>query len=454
VAISGDTAVIGAPGDDENGIDSGTAYVYLRSGTSWSLQQKLPVSDAEAPDWFGSSVAISGDTALVGAPFDDDAGSGAGSVYIYVRSGTTWSLEEKLLAPGNLWQLELPAADNFGCSVALDGTAALIGAKDFTDYGTGAFVGTAYLYVRDPCSDDWKTSDQLLANPASDRTAGDNFGYSVALQGTAAVVGAKDFDVSGTLNTGAAFAFTLHAADADADGLPDVHDNCPQTHQEDPQICNQPDQDGDGVGDVCDNCPSIYNPPPFAGLGFQEQLDWDSDDFGNECDCPEIELAPFDDSIHPGAPEICDWTDNDCDGGIDEVAGSALTRPTLPTTRVRVRRSSWFEGLANGTSISRLTEMWTDWTRRSSAPPHSAGTICRSSHPSSVEPTASGMALRSKPVVCQTALAPTSSQTSAWATVVRPHAQAPNASASSVRNLPRLAVCSPSCVSTSHQASV
>ena len=82
---------MGSYRDDDGGTDSGSAYVFVRSGTTWSEQAKLIASDAAVLDWFGSEVALSGDTALVGAMWDDDAGTESGSAYVFVRSGTTWS---------------------------------------------------------------------------------------------------------------------------------------------------------------------------------------------------------------------------------------------------------------------------------------------------------------------------------------------------------------------------
>ena len=83
VSISGDTALVGAYGDDDAGSRSGSAYIFTRSGSSWTQQAKLTASDAAANDWFGYSVSISGDTALVGAYRDDDGGSRSGSAYIF-----------------------------------------------------------------------------------------------------------------------------------------------------------------------------------------------------------------------------------------------------------------------------------------------------------------------------------------------------------------------------------
>ena len=100
MAISADTVVVGAVTDSTpGGAQSGSAYVFVRSGQTWSEQQKLVASDAAADDLFGVSVSVSGDTAVVGAYADDvPGGMNAGSAYVFVRSGTTWSQQQKLLA--------------------------------------------------------------------------------------------------------------------------------------------------------------------------------------------------------------------------------------------------------------------------------------------------------------------------------------------------------------------
>ena len=92
VAIAGDTIVVGAWLDDVNGItDSGSAYVFTRTGTTWTEQAKLTASDGAANDQFGRSVAIAGDTIVVGALEDDDNGTDSGSAYVFTRTGTTWT---------------------------------------------------------------------------------------------------------------------------------------------------------------------------------------------------------------------------------------------------------------------------------------------------------------------------------------------------------------------------
>jgi prepilin-type N-terminal cleavage/methylation domain-containing protein len=138
VAISGDTAVIGARGDDDAGSASGSAYIFTRSGSSWTQQAKLTASDAAASDNFGWSVAVAGDTAVIAAPRDDSSGIDSGSAYIFTRSGSTWTEQAELTASDGA------ADDRFGDSVAIfDGTV-VIGAVSDDDAGISS--GSAYLF--------------------------------------------------------------------------------------------------------------------------------------------------------------------------------------------------------------------------------------------------------------------------------------------------------------------
>ena len=96
VEIDGDTAIVGAQNDDDDGTDSGSAYIFIRSGATWIQQAKLTALDAAATDRFGTSVSIYGDTAIVGA--DQRSGNGRGAVYVFIRSGTVWTQQAKLTA--------------------------------------------------------------------------------------------------------------------------------------------------------------------------------------------------------------------------------------------------------------------------------------------------------------------------------------------------------------------
>ena len=160
MALSGDTALVGACEQDRRRQDhAGAAYVFTRSGTSWSQQAELTASDAAANDNFGSSVALSGDTALVGA-YDKTVGGkrGAGAAYVFTRSGTSWSQQAELTAS------DAAAGDWFGNSVALSGDTALVGAYGKTVGGQNS-AGAAYVFTRSGTS--WSQQAELSAADAA-----------------------------------------------------------------------------------------------------------------------------------------------------------------------------------------------------------------------------------------------------------------------------------------------
>lgn len=193
VSIDGGTALIGAPGEDNTGIDSGSAYVFVRSGSGWSQQAKLTASDSFSGDNFGESVSVDGNTAVIGAFNDDDNGSSSGSAYVFVRNGSIWSQQTKLIAD------DAATADQFGISVSVDGTTALVGAD--RDDDNGASSGSAYVFVRSGSV--WSQQAKLAA---SDAAAVDTFGASVSLKGDTALIGAYLNDDDGS-NSGSAYVF-------------------------------------------------------------------------------------------------------------------------------------------------------------------------------------------------------------------------------------------------------
>lgn len=209
VALSGNTAVVGAREDNHSGgTDAGSAYVFVRSGTSWTQQAKLTASDAATDDWFGVSVALSGDTAVVGTIGDDHSGgTNAASAYVFARSGTSWSEQAKLTAS------DAATDDGFGCSVALLGDTAVVGARGDSHAG-GAIAGSAYVFVRSGTS--WTQQAKITA---SDAAQYDVFGESVALSDDTAVVGADYDDHATVTNAGAAYVFTLDPDSGDPPGL-------------------------------------------------------------------------------------------------------------------------------------------------------------------------------------------------------------------------------------------
>jgi hypothetical protein len=198
VALDGNTAIVGAYLDDiGTNANQGSAYVFTRSGTSWRQQAQLTAGDGTANDYFGTSVAVSGDTAVVGA-YDDTVGAnaGQGSAYVFTRSGTSWSQQAQLTAGDGA------ANDNFGYSVALDGNTAVVGAYADT-VGANTYQGSAYVFTRSGTS--WSQQAKLTAG---DGAALDYFGISVAVSGDTAVVGAYVDDVGANTDQGSAYVFT------------------------------------------------------------------------------------------------------------------------------------------------------------------------------------------------------------------------------------------------------
>ncbi|MGB0386405.1 MAG: BACON domain-containing protein [Ardenticatenaceae bacterium] len=240
VSLSGEWALVGAPKDDDNGVDSGAAYVYRWNGSSWQEEAKLIASDGAERDLFGNAVSLSGEVALVGS--SPDYSKSAGAAYIFRFDGSTWQEEAKLTASdgqigdgfgqsvsvsgsvalvaapldengsssgsvyifrkssdGNSWQEERkltfedgPGLDWLGDSVSIDGDVALIGASR---------SDSVYVYRWD--GNEWQLEEKLLAKDAS---TGDYFGRSVSLSGDVALIGAP-YDDDLAANAGSAYLF-------------------------------------------------------------------------------------------------------------------------------------------------------------------------------------------------------------------------------------------------------
>ena len=193
VAISGDRALIGAYSDADNGLFSGSAYIFTRSGDSWTQQTKLLPADGEAEDKFGRSVSVEEDYAVVCALLSDDDGPESGSVYIFKQDNNTWTQQAKLTAS------DAKTDDRFGRSVSIAGNYLVIGAVLADDNGESS--GKGYIFMR--TEDEW--SEQAILLP-SDGAANDFFGYTSAINGRFAVVGALFNDEMGP-NSGAAYLF-------------------------------------------------------------------------------------------------------------------------------------------------------------------------------------------------------------------------------------------------------
>ncbi|MEO5914552.1 MAG: immunoglobulin domain-containing protein [Luteolibacter sp.] len=184
VSISGDTALVGTPYDDGNGSQSGAAYVFFRDNTGWHYQNRLLAGDRSTKNYFGAAVAISGDYAVVGSPADKYVSGPEyyiGAAYFFSRNGTTWTQQGGKKTPLNGIK-----GDCFGWSVALSGDTALIGSPGGYD---GRALGSAHVYTRS--GNDWSLQKKIV-QPNGE--IGDCFGWSVALSGDTALVGAPSID--------------------------------------------------------------------------------------------------------------------------------------------------------------------------------------------------------------------------------------------------------------------
>lgn len=368
VALNGDTAVVGALGEETGGLLAGAAYVLLRSqgGTeNWGEVKKLTASDAEENDFFGISVAVSGDNAIVGAQGEDTGGSDAGAAYVFHRhqGGTgNWGELKKLTAsdPATL--------DNFGAAVAISGDTAIAGALG-EDTGADE-ASAAYIYRRDQGgAGNW---GYLKKVTASDAAEDNGFGAGVAISGDAVVVGATLGD-SSVPNTGAAYvlqrdlggannwgqAKKITASDAQADDgfgasvafaedtavLGAAGEDAGGAEAGAAYIFGDTDTDADGIKDLSDNCPTAVNPAQpnavhpatFAGDhcenpdndGLQDVNDGCPDDADNDSDADAICVAATFQAPETAGGDNCpDWAnptqalpswsvpagDTDCDG--------------------------------------------------------------------------------------------------------------------------------------------
>lgn len=197
VSISGEYAVVGAYGDDDHGSSSGAAYIFRRENSSWTELMKLAPNDLNFQSLFGWSVSIDGDYAAIGAP---GAGSGAyyysGAVYVFKRNGSSWDQMAKLIAA------DRSGYSQFGVSVCIKGEYVLIGASGDSYIAEGG--GSAYVFKREGMV--WTEQAKLVPNGVG---AADGFGSSVSIDGDYAIVGAPHSDWYGkaTAEPGSAYVF-------------------------------------------------------------------------------------------------------------------------------------------------------------------------------------------------------------------------------------------------------
>ncbi|MCK6448576.1 MAG: FG-GAP repeat protein [Planctomycetes bacterium] len=197
VAVSGDTAVVGAYRHDHPQANCGAAYVFVRSAGVWTQQAELTAADAAQNDMFGQALALVADRVAVGAPSDDDLGTNSGSCYVFDRVGTSWTQSGKLHAADG------GPFDGLGRSLALSGSLLVIAATDDNHAGPGA--GSAYAFWGNGAA--WTQTAKLVAGEA---TTGDFFGQSVGVSGSSIVAGSSGDD-DGGMNSGSAHVFRAGA---------------------------------------------------------------------------------------------------------------------------------------------------------------------------------------------------------------------------------------------------
>lgn len=186
VVFEGDTAIVGAYAATVNDFPyQGAAYVFTRSNGTWTQSQKLAPDDGTDFNYFGYSLALEGDTALIGADL-------LGAVYVFRRSDGTWTQSQKLTGSD-----EGPS-DVFGYSVLVQGSTAFVGA-----YGNNGFQGAVYIFTESGGT--WTETQKLTADDGASNTY---FGYAIAVSGTNLLVGAWGSNPGGNDTQGAAYVFT------------------------------------------------------------------------------------------------------------------------------------------------------------------------------------------------------------------------------------------------------
>ena len=203
VAVSGDTVVIGAVYNDDNGSNSGTVYIYEKPPTGWedTTQENARLNPSTVGHAFGESVAISGDTIVIGAESEGEVQGETGVAYIYEKPAGGWRDSDRETAM--LKASDAGSGDYFGRSVAISGDTVIIGA--FKEDNINTDSGAAYIYEK-PING-WVDSNQERAKlKASDADKYDKFGYSVAISGDTVVIGAR-FDDEINEDSGAAYIY-------------------------------------------------------------------------------------------------------------------------------------------------------------------------------------------------------------------------------------------------------
>lgn len=307
VALDGDVAVVCDFQAEAPELEAGACYVFHRNQNgldAWGYVKTLTASDGSENDWFGHSVGVSGELIVVGAVAAYEWPPNPGAAYIYERNEggpDNWGEVSKLVAS------DAGTIPEFGRGVAIDGNLVIVGATR----DNSATDGAAYLFHRNHAGiDGWAEVAKLQG---VDAAVGDKFGSYVAISGHTALVGAPLHDQAG-VDAGAVYEFTV-PPDADEDGITDECDNCPITSNP-----NQVDADSDGWGDACDSCFGHDDNLDCNSNGVPDGCDPDFDGDGLIDDCdPDID----DDGVDNG-PDVCDFTPIMLPPNLIEPDGSVL----------------------------------------------------------------------------------------------------------------------------------
>jgi len=196
IAIHGNTCVVGAYLEDVGGTAAGAAHIFTRSGTTWTSQQVIDNPNPTASAQFGYSVAIHNNTVVIGARYDDESVTDNGAAYVYTRSGTVWSLEQQLVSPDPKART---GGERFGSSVAIENDTCVVGTPDQWNGSTISY-GAAYVFFRTGTT--W--ADQGTLQQSGTPYLNSRQGASVAISGETIVVGADLYNSS----RGAAIVYT------------------------------------------------------------------------------------------------------------------------------------------------------------------------------------------------------------------------------------------------------
>ncbi|UCD75008.1 MAG: hypothetical protein JSV91_14620 [Phycisphaerales bacterium] len=345
VDIEGDVAVVGAPHSPYYPAATGSAYVFRYDGSQWTEELRLEAGVGREGDMFGYAIALSGDALIVGAPArnDDTSEDQVGSAFIYRFDGTDWFEEAHLIASDGLVE------DEFGSSVTVLGEFAMVGAPG--KINDAIVPGSAYVFQL--LDEAWVEHDRLAA---IDGEPGDSFGAAVGLADIAVIVGASRDDDLG-VDAGAAYVFSLGDKDCNSNGADDYCDifygysfDC--NGNDIPDECDiadgaSDDMNQNGIPDECESLDCNGNGvPDHWDIMYGMSYDCDEDGVPDECG---------DDCNGNGIADVCDIDPDDPDGNglvSEDCNNDAVPDECLSTTAYLELSSGELSPIGNGSPQS------------------------------------------------------------------------------------------------------